>query len=213
MTSRAACCALRRRSMTSTGSRRSDRPEGKPDAPKSQQRMRKGIADLHRRTETSQACNDRYLRAMASAADTTPLGELTARLGRPVRRKGRRVRPMNPCAPNDARLIETVSRGEFVINGFRNRDLRAAAVRRCAGFEGRTTPPRRGGVAPDCAAAGTPAGQKGSRDTPLRPVRQREDHRHGIDLTTKHWDGSAIQISSLGTIPGKFTAVCAISVG
>ena len=31
---------------------------------------------------------------------------------------------MNPCAPNDARLIETVSRGEFVINGFRNRDLR-----------------------------------------------------------------------------------------
>jgi len=99
-------------------------PEGKPDAPKSQQRMRKGIADLHRRTETSQACNDRYLRTMASAADITPLGELTARLGRPVRRKGRRVRPMNPCAPNDARLIETVSRGEFVINGFRNRDLR-----------------------------------------------------------------------------------------
>jgi hypothetical protein len=52
------------------------------------------------------------------------LGELTVRLGQPVRRKGRRVRAINPCAAADVRLFETVSGGEFIINGFRNRDLR-----------------------------------------------------------------------------------------
>jgi hypothetical protein len=99
-------------------------PEGKPDAPKSKQRMRKGIADLYRRAETSQACNDRFLRALAVVDDTTPLGELTARLGQPVKRGGRRGRAINPFAPGDARLIEIVSRGEFIIHGFRNKDLR-----------------------------------------------------------------------------------------
>jgi len=99
-------------------------PEGKPDAPKSRQRMRKGIADLYRRSETSQACNDRLLRAMAAVEDTTPLGELTSRLCQPVKHKRRRFRPMNPTAPDDAKLFETVSRGEFNLNGFRNKDLR-----------------------------------------------------------------------------------------
>jgi hypothetical protein len=99
-------------------------PEGKPQAAPSWQRMRKGIADLHRRTQVSQAANDRYLRAIASVADTTSLGELAARLCQPATRNGRRVRPLNPYAPADAALLEAISRGEFVINGFRNRDLR-----------------------------------------------------------------------------------------
>ena len=99
-------------------------PEGKPEAPKSWQRMRKGIADLHRRTEVSQAANDRYLEALAAVADTTSLGELAGRLCRPAMRNGRRFRPLNPYAPADARLLETISRGEFALNGFRNRDLR-----------------------------------------------------------------------------------------
>jgi hypothetical protein len=100
-------------------------PEGKPDVAPSWQRMRKGIADLHRRTQVSQAANDRYLRAIASVEDTTTLGELAARLCQPAKRNGRRVRPLNPYAPADATLIETISRDEFAINGFRNRDLRS----------------------------------------------------------------------------------------
>lgn len=99
-------------------------PEGKPGAPKSWQRMRKGIADLHRRTQVSQAANDRYLNALASVEDTTCLGDLAARLCRPAKRKGRRLRALNPYAPDDARLLEAISRGEFALNGFRNRDLR-----------------------------------------------------------------------------------------
>ncbi len=100
-------------------------PEGKPGAAKSQQRMRKGIADLYRRAEASRACNNRFLQALAAVEDSTRLGDLTARLGQPVRRKGRRGRAINPLAPGDADLIQAVSRGEFLINGFRNKDLRA----------------------------------------------------------------------------------------
>jgi hypothetical protein len=35
------------------------------------------------------------------------------------------VLALNPFAPNDAALLETIDRGEFLVNGFRNRDLRA----------------------------------------------------------------------------------------
>ena len=87
--------------------------------------MRKGVADLHRRAEVSQAANDRYLQALASVEDTTSLGELAARLCRPSRHNGRRVRALNPHAPADAALLSAISRGEFTLNGFRNRDLRA----------------------------------------------------------------------------------------
>jgi len=99
-------------------------PEGKPDAAMGWHCMRKGIADLHRRTEVSQAANDRYLCALASVEDTTSVGELATRLCQPVRRNGRRARPLNPYAPDDAKLLDAISPGEFTINGFRNRDLR-----------------------------------------------------------------------------------------
>jgi hypothetical protein len=36
----------------------------------------------------------------------------------------RRVRALNPLAAEDARLLEAVSRHEFMITGLRNRDLR-----------------------------------------------------------------------------------------
>jgi hypothetical protein len=100
-------------------------PENKPDAAPSWQRMRKGVADLHRRAEVSQAANDRYLQALASVEDTTSLGELAARLCRPVRYQGRRVRALNPHAPEDSALLGAISRGEFTLNGLRNRDIRA----------------------------------------------------------------------------------------
>jgi hypothetical protein len=99
-------------------------PETRPDAEPSWQRMRKGVADLHRRAAVSQAANERYLEAMAAVDEATPLGVLTRRLCRPVRHKGRRVRALNPHAPGDAALLGAISRGEFTLHGFRNRDLR-----------------------------------------------------------------------------------------
>jgi hypothetical protein len=99
-------------------------PEGKPEADKSWHPMREGIADPRRRAETSQAANNRYLKALASVEDGTSLAELTAQLCQPVGRDGRRARQLNPHAPDDAQLFDAISRGEFIINGFRNRDPR-----------------------------------------------------------------------------------------
>ena len=107
-------------------------PENRPDAAPSWQRMRKGVADLHRRAEVSQAANDRYLQALASVENTTSLGELATRLCRPARYKGRRVRAINPHAPDDAALLDAISRGEFTLNGLRNRDIRALLFRKAS---------------------------------------------------------------------------------
>ncbi|MFZ5451118.1 MAG: hypothetical protein ACOZF2_04515, partial [Thermodesulfobacteriota bacterium] len=54
---------------------------------------------------------------------TTSLGALTEKLCRPTTWKGQRVRALNPYGPADLALLKAVARGEFNINGFRNRDL------------------------------------------------------------------------------------------
>jgi hypothetical protein len=100
--------------------------EGEPaDAPKSWQQLRKGVADLGRRAEVSQACNQRLAESLASVADTTALGKLLEPLSKPVwDAAGRRHRALNPTAGPDGELLRAVAHGEFLLNGFRNRDLR-----------------------------------------------------------------------------------------
>lgn len=88
------------------------------------QPLRKGVADLHRRCELSQAANERYLEAMAVVESPTPLGELSGPLCHRLVQDGRRYRALNPLAEEDARLLEFVARGDHLITGFRNRDLR-----------------------------------------------------------------------------------------
>lgn len=56
--------------------------------------------------------------------DSRRLEELIAGLQRPVTWKQRRVRALRPFS-DDYRLLETVNRGDLLINGFRNRDLQA----------------------------------------------------------------------------------------
>jgi hypothetical protein len=99
--------------------------ESNPQGPKSWRIMRKAVADTRRRAQFCQAANDRYLESMATVEDKTVLGDLAAKLCRPTRWKGRRVRALNPLSVEDASLLEAVNRGEFTIQGLRNRDLRA----------------------------------------------------------------------------------------
>lgn len=96
--------------------------EGGPEDDLRWRRLRKGIADLHRRTEISQKVNGRLLNALAAVDDSRSVEELTAQIQRPSLCNGRRVRALRPWA-DDYLLLEAVNRGDFLIRGLRNRDL------------------------------------------------------------------------------------------
>lgn len=85
--------------------------------------MRRAVADLHARAELSHKAAGRYLDALASLDDSTRLHELTECLEQPTRWKQKRARGLRVFG-DDAVLLQTISRGEFNLNGFRNRDLR-----------------------------------------------------------------------------------------
>jgi hypothetical protein len=96
------------------------------DGKKVWKRMRKGVADLPRRAEVSQACNERYLDAMAAVDTPLPLKTLTDKLSQRAIYNHQPVRGLNLLGQDDALLLQTVGRGEYLLNGFRNRDLQAA---------------------------------------------------------------------------------------
>jgi len=99
--------------------------EGEPNGPERLRPLRRGIQDIQRRAEVSQAINDRYLDALSSAATSPTLEELVCQICSPVLYQGKRVRALHPFEPEDAPLREAVSRGEFALQGLRNRDLRS----------------------------------------------------------------------------------------
>jgi hypothetical protein len=101
-------------------------PEGKPEASKTWQRMRKGIADLNRRAAVSQAANDRICglwlrwrtprrRVSRPPGCAGPPSATAVGFARSI---------LTPYAPADAKLLEAISRGDSALNGLRNRDLR-----------------------------------------------------------------------------------------
>lgn len=98
--------------------------EGDDDGPMSYRRLRKGVADLHRRAEVSQKINDRYIESLASVEEKETVAEATKDLGERVQWKGRGVRALNPLSAEDVSLLEAVSRGSFMISGFCNREIR-----------------------------------------------------------------------------------------
>lgn len=99
------------------------RKEGQRRGRRSWQKMRKGVADLHRRAQLCQAANERYLDALAAVSDDATFAELTKDICLPIVRQGKRFRALRPWEANDLNLIQAVSRGEFLITGFRNRDI------------------------------------------------------------------------------------------
>lgn len=98
--------------------------EGEPEGEKQWRRMRRGLADLHRRGEVSQKINERYLDALASVDDSARLQEILEPVEKRKQWKGRPVRALHPFSPEDGDLLEIVSRGEFMIRGIANRDVR-----------------------------------------------------------------------------------------
>jgi hypothetical protein len=96
--------------------------EGGPENDLQWRPMRKGIADLHRRAEVSQKANDRLLNALASVDDSRSVGELTSSIQQSTTQSGRSIRGLRPWS-EDKHLLMAINHGEFLINGFRNRDL------------------------------------------------------------------------------------------
>jgi hypothetical protein len=103
------------------------------EASPSWQQMRKGVADLPRRAEVSESANGRLAASLASVAEPATLGELLTPLGRPVLQGGRRVaRALNPLGGPDGQLLRALAQGDYLIEGFRNRDLRGHLFGACA---------------------------------------------------------------------------------
>jgi len=86
--------------------------------------MRKNVADIPRRVEIARAANERYLEALAVVDAPAPTRRLLDPVSRRRIRNGRPYRPLRPVAPEDAEVFRVMMRGEFLIKGFRNRDLR-----------------------------------------------------------------------------------------
>lgn len=97
--------------------------ENDPKGARQWRYLRKGIADTQRRAEICQGVNDRYLEALASLDSQVPVKQLVTSVCRPTRWKGRPVRALYPWSEVDQELLVVISRGEYVLQGFRNRDL------------------------------------------------------------------------------------------
>lgn len=85
--------------------------------------LRKGIVDLRRRVELSRSANARYLEALAVVGDSRP----SHRILDPVSRRLKGPRPyraLRPISPEECRGFALFLRGEFRLQGVRNRDLR-----------------------------------------------------------------------------------------
>jgi hypothetical protein len=107
--------------------------EGEPsDAAKSWQQMRKGVADLSRRVEVANAANNRLADSLASIAQPDALGDLLKPLGQAVVKEGRRrARALNPLTGADGDRLRLLAQGDYLLNGFRNRDLRESILGPC----------------------------------------------------------------------------------
>lgn len=84
--------------------------------------LRKGIVDLRRRVELSRAANARYLEGLAVVGDSRPSHRILDPVSRPLKAP-RPYRALRPISPEDSRWFAVLLRGEFRLQGVRNRDL------------------------------------------------------------------------------------------
>jgi hypothetical protein len=86
--------------------------------------MRKSVVDISRRAELGLAANGRYLEALGVVGEPSPTRFLLDPVSKPVVREGRAYRPLRPIAPEEAKLFALLLDGQFLLQGFRNKDLR-----------------------------------------------------------------------------------------
>ena len=85
--------------------------------------MRKGVSNLYRYAEVGQQANQRYLEHLAQANLKSKAIPHLDDLCRCHTLNGKRFARFNPLQDADRNLFASVLSGEFLLNGFRNRDL------------------------------------------------------------------------------------------
>jgi len=86
--------------------------------------MKKSIYSLPELMELLEAANRRYLEFLRTLDDPTAGVKRLEKIADPVHDDGRCHRGFNLFAGDDLDLFQAISRGQFTISGFRNRDLR-----------------------------------------------------------------------------------------
>jgi hypothetical protein len=89
-------------------------------------RLRKGVIAIRRLVQIARAANERYLQALAVVGEPKPSHRILDPVSQPIQQDRRRFRALQPVGPRDSRLFEVISQGHFLLNGFRNKDLRQA---------------------------------------------------------------------------------------
>lgn len=101
-------------------------PRRREDGSVKWMQMRKGIVDARRRAEISDAANQRYIDAIATVSSPITLASITRPLSYRLTWNKQPVRGLNLLHEEDARLLQAISKAEFLLNGLRNRDLQNA---------------------------------------------------------------------------------------
>lgn len=86
--------------------------------------MAKGVANLPRYQEVGLAANKRYLEALSVVKNPGDSKQRMRQVGQRVRQQERSYRALNPASAEDVALLAAVMSGAFLIQGFRNRDIR-----------------------------------------------------------------------------------------
>lgn len=86
--------------------------------------MRKGVADMPRRMDIARGANERYLEALAVVGQVAPVRGLLDPVSKGKTQDGRRYRALRPVDREEARVFEVLLSGEFLLQGFRNRNVR-----------------------------------------------------------------------------------------
>jgi len=84
--------------------------------------LRKGIVDLRRRVQLSRGANARYLEALAVVGESRPVHRILDPVSQPLKTP-RPHRALRPISPQEVLLFAVLLRGEFNLQGVRNRDL------------------------------------------------------------------------------------------
>jgi hypothetical protein len=89
--------------------------------------LRKGIVDLRRRLQLSRAANARYLEALTVVGDSRPSHRILDPVSQPLK-EPRPYRALRPISPEDSRSFAVLLRGQFQLQGVRNRHLRQELI-------------------------------------------------------------------------------------